>query len=129
MKVEAEDRGAHAVIRLKGTISLGEPTQSLSQTLARLEKDKAGTLVADLTFVKALDSTALGLLVGSLRRLRGLGRDLVLVNPNEHVALLLSMTQLDTIFKIQRTVPEALAAIEAKREDVTDRDDRGRDRL
>jgi len=113
MKVEAEARGVHNVVRLKGTISLGDPTRALSQTLERLEKERAGMVVVDLTFVKSLDSTALGLLVGSLRRLRGSSRDLILAGPNESVSLLLSMTQLDTIFVIHRTVPEAMQALQA----------------
>jgi anti-sigma B factor antagonist len=111
MKVESEDRGIHAVVRLKGTISVGETTQSMSEIFSRLEKEKTGAVVADLTFVKSLDSTALGLLVGALRRLRGLSRDLILVGPSESVSMLLSMTQLDTIFTIRRTVAEALQAL------------------
>ena len=111
MKVESEDRGVHAVVRLKGTISVGETTHSMSEAFARLEKEKTGAVIADLTLVKSLDSTALGLLVGALRRLRSLSRDLILVGPNESVSMLLSMTQLDTIFTVHRTVAEALAAL------------------
>jgi anti-sigma B factor antagonist len=114
MKVESEDRGIHTVVRLKGTISVGETTHAMSETFSRLEKEKTGAVVVDLTFVKSLDSTALGLLVGALRRFRGGSRDLILVGPNESVAMLLSMTQLDTIFTIHRTVPEALEALSAK---------------
>jgi hypothetical protein len=33
---------------------------------------------------------------------------MALVNPSEHVALLLQMTQLDSVFPIRRTVAEAL---------------------
>ncbi len=129
MKVEAEDRGAHSVVRLKGTIAVGETTHLLSQTLDRLEKEKLGSVIVDLSGLKSLDSTALGQLVGSLRRLRAAGREMVLVGPNEGVSKLLAMTQLDTIFPIHATLDGAFDAFERMTGGVTDRDDRRGNKL
>jgi len=108
IKVGRERRSGHSVVRLRGAINLGDTTQSLAAELDRAEKEPAGGTVVDLSDVRSLDSTALGLLVGSLRRLRSASREMVLVNPGEHVATLLKMTQLDTVFPIRRTVSEAL---------------------
>ena len=108
IKVGRERRGGHSVVRLRGAINLGDTTQNLAAELDHSEKEPAGGTVVDLSDVRSLDSTALGLLVGSLRRLRAAGREMALVNPGEHVALLLKMTQLDSVFPIRRTVSEAL---------------------
>jgi anti-sigma B factor antagonist len=114
MRIETEERGAHEVIRPKGALALGEATQALSETLTRAEKEKSGAVLVDLTDLKSLDSTALGLLVGSQRRLHALARELILVNPNERIRLLLSMTQLDSVFPIHSTTAEAFEALARK---------------
>jgi anti-sigma B factor antagonist len=106
-KVQGERQSGHSVIHLRGSIALGDSTQVLADELGRAEKEPGGAIV-DLSNLRSLDSTALGLLVGSLRRLRSTGREMALVSPNEHVALLLQMTQLDTVFPIRQTVSEAL---------------------
>jgi anti-sigma B factor antagonist len=108
MKVERTRQGDHAVIRLRGALALGEATQTLAAELGQAEKEAKGGTAVDLSELRSLDSTALGLLVGSLRRLRASGRELALVNPNESVATLLRMTQLDSVFPIRRTLAEAL---------------------
>jgi anti-sigma B factor antagonist len=108
IKVGRELEGGHSVLRLRGALALGDATQLLATELDHAEKEPGGGTVVDLSDLRALDSTALGLLVGSLRRLRSSGREMALVNPSEHVALLLQMTQLDSVFPIRRTVAEAL---------------------
>jgi anti-sigma B factor antagonist len=108
MKVERSRQGDHTVIRLRGAIALGETTQVLAAELGEAEKEDKGGTVVDLSELRSLDSTALGLLVGSLRRLRAASRELTLVNPNESVAMLLRMTQLDSVFPIRPTVAAAL---------------------
>ena len=129
MKVETEEQGAHTVLRLRGTIAVGETTQVLAETLGRLEKEKAGAVLVDLGSLTSLDSTALGLLVGALRRLHTLNREMILVNPNERVTLLLAMTQLNTLFPIHRTLSDAFDALERQTGGVTDRDNRRPDHL
>jgi anti-sigma B factor antagonist len=129
MKIETEEQGAHSVVRLRGTIAVGDTTQALSETFGRLEREKAGAIVVDLTSLKSLDSTALGLLVGTLRRLRALNREMMLVNPNEAVKMLLSMTQLDTVFPVHSSLTEAFDALERQTGGVTDRDRRSPDHV
>ena len=127
MRIETEEHGAHAVIRPKGTFALGEATQALAETLTRFETEKSGAILVDLTDLKALDSTALGLLVGCLRRMHALNRQVILVNPNARVRLLLSMTQLDSVFPIHSGTTEAFDDLERKTGGVTDRERRSRD--
>ena len=118
--VEIEEQGAHAVVRMSGTVALGEATRALGEGLARIEKEKAGAVIIEFSALKSLDSTALGLLVGTLRRLHAAGREMMLVNPNERVTLLLKMTQLDSVFPIHKTLTEAFDALERKTGGVTD---------
>lgn len=129
MRIETEVHGAHTILRPRGSFSMGETAKGLAETLDRSEKERAGVVVVDLTGVKSLDSTALGLLVGALRRLHSLNREMMLIHPNDRVALLLSATRLDTMFPIYETMTEAFSALERKTGRVTKSDDRRRDDL
>jgi anti-sigma B factor antagonist len=129
MKIETEEQGAHTVVRMQGVFALGFAAQALAEVLGRLETEKTGATIVDLTNLVSLDSTALGLLVGSLRRLRAIGRELILVNPNERIRILLSMTQLDSIFPIHGTTAEAFDALARKTGGETDSDPRPRNSL
>lgn len=80
---------------------------ALAEGIARGHK----LLVVDLTRVPFLDSTALGVLVGSLRQLRSDDGDLRLVLSSPHLEKLFRITGFDGMFSIHGTLPEALAQI------------------
>jgi anti-sigma B factor antagonist len=67
-------------------------------------------LVVDLTNVSFLDSTGLGVLVGRLKLARTRGGHLRLVGADERVLKVFSITGLDKVFEIHRTLDSALAA-------------------
>jgi len=54
-----------------------------------------------------MDSTAVGILVGALHRLKGEERELLLVHPRERIASLLHVANLDSLFEIFDTVEQA----------------------
>lgn len=66
-------------------------------------------LVVDLTEVRFMDSTGLGLLVGVLKRVRGLDGRLQLVIDSERLLKVFRITALTQVFTIRETVDEALA--------------------
>jgi anti-sigma B factor antagonist len=127
MKIEEEQRGRNTIVRLGGTLSLGEGTRALAELLERVERERSGATVVELSNLKHLDSTALGILVGSLRRLRAAGREMLLVSPNESLSMLLRMTRLDTVFPVHGTLDEAFGSAawrEGERERGGERSDR-----
>nr|WP_205693056.1 STAS domain-containing protein [Cellulomonas sp. IC4_254] len=67
-------------------------------------------LVVNLTEVRFMDSTGLGLLVGVLKRVRGLDGRLQLVIDSERLLKVFRITALTQVFTIRETVNEALAA-------------------
>ena len=64
-------------------------------------------LVVNLQGTNYLDSTALGVLVGTLKRVREHGGDLRLVAPTPRVRRLLEITRLINVFPIDETEQEA----------------------
>lgn len=68
-------------------------------------------LVVDLTGVTFIDSTALGVLIGGLRRVHDIGGSMSLVVTTSPVERVLSITGLDRVFAVQRTREAAVEAL------------------
>ncbi len=100
-----------AVLQIAGEIDL-YTAQKLRQRVAELID--AGTLhiIADLRGVDFLDSTGLGVLVGSLRRLRIREGSLRLVASGDRIRDLFELTGLTRVFAMHSSVPDAITADE-----------------
>ena len=73
--------------------------------------DEAPTaLVLDLTGVTFLDSMALGVLLGGLKRLGEMGGRLRVVTPQAEIRRIFEVTMLDQLFDIDSSREEALVA-------------------
>ena len=111
MKIEEEDRGNHAIVRIAGTLATGDTTRALQERLDKIAAEKTGAVVLDLSHLDHLDSTAIGVFVGNLKRFEGQGRRFLLVQPRERVASVLKITHLDSLFGIYPTVDAALKSL------------------
>ena len=109
MRFEEERRGDSAIVRPHGSLKAGETAEALDKALERAEAQVLGSLVLDLTNVREIDSTALGVVVGAGRRLHAAGREVYLVGVNARVLLLLQLTKLDAVFPVAPTVEAALS--------------------
>jgi len=69
-------------------------------------------VVVDLTETSFLDSTALGVLIGAVKRLRSNDGALTIVNTDANIAKTFEITGLDQIFTICPTRDEAVAALD-----------------
>jgi anti-sigma B factor antagonist len=61
----------------------------------------------DISDVRYINSSGIGVLITILTKFRNKGGDVVLVNPSEHVKKLLVITKLNAIFSISDTLEEA----------------------
>jgi anti-sigma B factor antagonist len=98
-------------------VKVGETVRELESSLERAAAERTGAVILDLTDLEYMDSTAVGILVGALHRLKGEDRDLLLVKPRERIASLLHVANLDSLFDIYETVEEARAALVDKEGD------------
>ncbi len=106
-----EQLGDAYVVTLRGEID-AYTAPALRLDLRRLIEDEGAlTLVIDLTAVTFLDSTALGALVGALRRLRERNGRLRIVRPQAAAARIFELTGLDTVLELY---PERDAALNAE---------------
>ncbi len=101
--------GAH-VIAVAGEVDIFT-APDLKRTIALAIEDGAHRLVIDLTQTRFLDSTALGVLIGAVKRLRPLDGRMAIVNTEPSTAKTFQITGLDRIFTIVPTRDEALGAV------------------
>jgi anti-sigma B factor antagonist len=117
MFVDDDASGGTTILRVAGMVKVGETVRELEASLERAASERTGAVILDLTDLEYMDSTAVGILVGSLHRLKGEGRDLLLVKPRERIAALLHVANLDSLFEIYGTVEEARRALEDREGD------------
>ncbi|HEY3417453.1 MAG TPA: STAS domain-containing protein [Armatimonadota bacterium] len=107
LEVRTRQIGEHiAVIELQGEMDVYTTPQAKEAMLDLLEKGYHH-LVVDLQHTDYLDSTALGVLVGTLKRVREQGGDLRLVAPPPRIRRLLEITRLVNVFPIDASEQEA----------------------
>ena len=106
----AHQDGSSGVIVLEGEVDIYTAPRFKESMLELLD---AGVqkLVVDLSGVTFIDSTALGVLIGGLRRLRDAGGEMALVVTTSPVERVLTITGLDKVFTIHDTRAAALAAL------------------
>jgi anti-sigma B factor antagonist len=95
------------VVSLEGEIDLAA-APTLKSTLLELLRDGYCQFILDLSLVRHLDSTGIGVLVGLRRRLAGDGL-LVIAAVPRNVLTVFQITGLDTRFEIFSTLDGALA--------------------
>jgi anti-sigma B factor antagonist len=104
---ERTERGT-PVVAVSGEIDVATAPQ-LQERLHSLIARGQATLVLDLLAVTFLDSTALGVLVGALKRCREQGGQLQLVVADPRIMKIFEITGLTTVFPIV----DSLAAVGA----------------
>ncbi len=98
------------VVALSGEVDIFTAPQFKERMVELLD---AGVyrLVVDLSEVTFIDSTALGVLIGGVRRVHGAGGAMALVVVSRPVERVLAVTGLDRVFAMYATRAEALEAI------------------
>jgi anti-sigma B factor antagonist len=109
-RVTVEDAGDLVVVAPSGELDAFTAPELRSELHRLLEDASTTRLVVDLTAVTFLDSSALGVLVGALRRLRERSGELHIVQPRPTVLRIFEVTGLDAVFTLHGARGDALAA-------------------
>jgi anti-anti-sigma factor len=109
MIVEKQRLEGATLLRLEGTIKLGESAEFFGEALNRVLAEDSGDVMIDFSRIDYMDSTGIGELVGYLGLVGAQRRKLTLINPSERIRKLLQVARLDSLFTIRETVEAALA--------------------
>ncbi|MHB1361202.1 MAG: STAS domain-containing protein [Thermoleophilia bacterium] len=102
--------GGVAVITVAGELDLYTAPRLKENLLAALE-DGALKIVIDMASVHFIDSSALGVLIGGVKRLKPKGGRLVLVSVDENVNWIFQITGLNSVFDIYSSHEDALRSM------------------
>ena len=112
MNYNVEERYNSVVITLKGNIMGGPDGAKLHDTLHDLKESGKTNVVCDLSKVKFMNSSGLGMLISAMTTLRNAGGDLRLANVADRIQSLLVITKLITVFKHFESVEDAAKSYE-----------------
>ena len=101
-------RPGRSILRLRGTLDFGA-AKELRERLIDVLHRGANPLIIDLSRVPSGDEAGLAVLIGTQRRARLLGSEMLLAAPSPPVAELLRSTGLHRHFTIYPDIPAALA--------------------
>ncbi len=98
------------IVALGGEVDIYTAPQ-FKECMLELLNGGVERLVIDMSGVTFIDSTALGVLIGGVRRVHGAGGSMALVVASRPVERVLTITGLDRVFTIHATREEAIQAL------------------
>ena len=101
--------GSACVVGVGGDLDLATAPE-LRDELLRVVGEGCSELVVDLSEVTFIDSTALGVLSESSKRLRRLGGHMAVACPDVNLTKIFLITGLDRLFHVSKTLSGALEA-------------------
>jgi anti-sigma B factor antagonist len=108
MKIKTSERYGAVVLELKGNVMGGEDTKDFNDHLHKLIDDDKKNIVVDLSSVKFMNSSGLGMLIGGLTTMKKADGNLKLARVTEKIESLLIITKLITIFESFETLDAAV---------------------
>jgi anti-sigma B factor antagonist len=112
MSFNVQERYNCVVIEFKGDVMGGPIAVELNQKLHELIDAQKKNVVVDLSRVKFMNSSGLGMLIGGLTTMRNAGGDLRIANATDKIESLLIITKLITVFQHFKSVEEAVKSYE-----------------
>lgn len=113
MKLNVESRleKQQFVLTLEGDLIGDDSGSKLMGLVSDAINDGAKNCIIDLSKVRYISSSGIGVLITILTKVRNIGGEVVLTSPSEHVKKLLIITKLNNIFTVYDSVEKAFAAI------------------
>jgi anti-anti-sigma factor len=108
MKVEVRNENDVTVIVPVGSLVIGQPEQTINETVTRILADGHTRLVIDLGEVKKIDSSGIETLLTASQRARDAGGDVRLARVAPRFQTLLEIAHLTNVLRIYADVETAI---------------------
>lgn len=114
MSFNISERYNCVVIEFKGNVMGGPDALNLNEKLHELIDQGKKNAVVDLSRVKFMNSSGLGMMIGALTTMRNAGGDLRIANATDKIESLLMITKLITVFDHYRSLDEAVESFSSQ---------------
>jgi len=108
MKIKTTEHYGAVVIELKGNVMGGPEAAELNDLLHKFIEEGKKHVIIDLSDVKFMNSSGLGMLISGYTTMKNGGGNLKLANATDKIQSLLVITKLITIFENYDSVDEAV---------------------
>lgn len=109
MAVKEKIQGDVAVLQISGKLMGGDETKEVHEKVKSLLGDEIKKIVIDVSNVKWLNSSGLGMLISCLTSVTNAQGQLKIAGATEKINSLLMITKLITVFDTYETVDRAVA--------------------
>ena len=103
MKLESTVTEDIVYVRLQGDLIGSPDSQQLVELVNNSISDTKLLCAVDLSQVRFINSSGIGVLVSLLTKFRNRGGEMVLINPSDQIRKLLIITKLNNIFTVKET--------------------------
>ncbi len=110
LEIEKKTVGNLVVLEMSGRITLGRDCQQIETDVDELVRNKQTRVIFDLSKIKYMDSSGVGIMVMCSGKLKAAGGELRLAGATGVVDQTLKLTRMDVIVPTFATLDEALAA-------------------
>lgn len=113
MEYHFKEEDNFLIVALSGDLIGEENGPEIIATLEDYNTNGNLNVVIDISDVRYINSSGIGVLITLLTKVRNKGGELCLINPSESVQKLLIITKLQAIFKVFESVTDAKAGMVA----------------
>lgn len=96
------------LVRLSGDLIGSPDTEQLIESVNQHLGEAVTNCAVDLSEIRYINSTGIGVLVSLLTKFRSRGGEMVLINPADHPKKMLALTKLNNIFAVASDEASAL---------------------
>ncbi len=114
MTIQERSVGSVVVLDLSGRLVLGDGEALLKDTVAGLLKQGRRQVLLNMSDVSYVDSSGIGVLVGSSLNAKGTGGAVKLLNPSKRVHDALSLARLLPMLEVCSSEADALHSFDAR---------------
>lgn len=109
MKLNTEIRGDVAIVKIEGD-HLDASTHAKFVQQLKPVTDQYSKIVFDISGLQFIDSSGIGVILGTMRRARATGGDVKLASPTDSITSIFNLVRMSRLINIIPTVEEALAS-------------------
>jgi anti-sigma B factor antagonist len=110
MRLKTEEKYGAAVIEIRGDLIGGSNAVLFREKIYELINENKTNIVVDMSDVKYVNSSGIGILISGYTTLKNAGGELKLSNLSDKVNGVLNITKLNQIFSIYNNVDEAVGS-------------------
>ncbi len=108
MDITVSEKDSVVIIALSGKIMGGPEAGALNDHINRLIDEQKNNIIIDLARVEWMNSSGLGILIGTVTTLKNNNGKLILVHVSERIANLLKISKLSSVFSIEEDIDRAI---------------------